>query len=137
MLPGIASPVIQAAALHQYPPVAPEWGHPLLTPYGKTIRVPASAFAKLRRLGAFLGKSNRLSPRIYQLIRPEFDCITEGLGRLLGKDLSGPSWVLCACKDCQRRAEESDRTALPGRNPLDDESTSALVREIVRKRKYS
>jgi hypothetical protein len=114
----------------------PEWGHPLLTPEGKTIRVPASAFAKLRRLGAFLGKSNRLSPKIYQLIRPEFDCITEGLGRLLGADLSGPSWVVCRCKDCQRRAAESDRTALPGRNPLDDERTSALVREIVRRRKH-
>jgi hypothetical protein len=33
-------------------------------------------------MGAFLGKSNRLSPRIYQLIQLEFDCITEGLGRL-------------------------------------------------------
>ena len=64
----------------------------------QTIRVPASAFAKLGRLGALLGNSNRLSPRIYQLIQPEFDCISEGLGRLLGEDLSGPSWVLCTCK---------------------------------------
>jgi hypothetical protein len=54
--------------------------------------VPAFAFRKLRQLGALLGNSNRLSPRIHQLIRPEFDCISEGLGRLLGKDLSGPSW---------------------------------------------
>ncbi len=113
-----------------------EWGHPLVTPDGQTIRVPAFAFQKLRQLGALLGNSNRLSPKIYQLIRPEFDCITEGLGRLLGADLSGPSWVLCMCKDCQRRAAESDHTALPGRNPMDDERTSALVREIVRKRKF-
>jgi hypothetical protein len=89
MLPGIAQPVIQATAMPQPPHIVPEWGHPLLTPDGKTIRVPAFAFAKLRRLGAFLGKSNRLSPRIYQLIQPEFDCIAEGLGRLLGEDLSG------------------------------------------------
>ena len=114
-----------------------EWGHPLITPDGQTIRVPAFAFSTLRRLGALRGNSNRLSPKIYQLIRPEFDCISEGLGLLLGKDLSGPSWVHCTCKDCQRRTEESDHTALPGRNPLDDGSTSALVREIVRKRKYS
>jgi hypothetical protein len=114
-----------------------EWGHPLITPDGQTIRVPAFAFTTLRRLGALMGNSNRLSPKIYQLIRPEFDCISEGLGRLLGQDLSGPSWVLCTCKDCQRRAEESDNTALPGRNPMDDERTSALVREVVRKRKYS
>jgi hypothetical protein len=112
-------------------------GHPLVTPDGQTIRVPASAFRRLRQLGALLGNSNRLSPKIYQLIQPEFDRISEGLGRLLGKDLSGPSWVLCACKDCQRKAAESDHTALPGRNPLDDERTSAIVREIVCKRKYS
>ena len=99
--------------------------------------MPAFAFRRLRQLGALLGNSNRLSPRIYEFVRPEFDCLSEGLGRLLGQDLSGPSWVLCACKDCQRRAAESDHTVLPGRNPLDDESTSALVREIVRNRKYS
>jgi hypothetical protein len=127
----------QATALPQPSPSlgALEWGHPLITPDGQTIRVPAFAFAKLRQLGALLGNSNRLSPEIYQLIRPEFDCISEGLGRLLGQDLSGPSWVNCTCKDCQRRTEESDRTALPGRNPLDDERTSALVREVIRKRK--
>jgi hypothetical protein len=115
----------------------PEWGHPLLTPDGKTIRVPASAFAKLRKLGAFLGKSNRLSPRIYQFIRPEFDCISEGLGRLLGEDLSGPSWVQCTCKNCQDRTAESDYTKLPGRNQLDDAGAEEIVNEIVRKRKYS
>jgi hypothetical protein len=137
MLPGIASPVIQATALPQPSPVVPEWGHPLLTPNGKTMRVPASAFAKLRRLGAFLGKSNRLSPRIYEVIKPEFDCITEGLERLLGEDLSGPSWVQCTCKSCQEKKAESDYTRLPGRNPLDDARAEEIVREIVRKRKYS
>jgi hypothetical protein len=137
MLPGIASPVIQATALTQPPSVVPEWGHPLITPEGKTIRVPASAFAKLRRLGALLGKSNRLSPRVYQLISPEFDCITEGLGRMLGEDLSGPNWVLCSCKSCQDIKAESDRTWLPGRNHLDEARTEEIVREIVRKRKYS
>ena len=118
-------------------PVAPEWGHPLVTPEGKTVRVPAFAFRKLRQLGALLGNSNRLSPRVYEFVRHEFDCLGEGLGRLLGQDLSGPSWVLCACKDCQRKAAESDHTALPGRNPLDDARTEEIVREIVRKRKYS
>ena len=99
--------------------------------------MPASAFRRLRRLGALMGKSNRLSPRIYEFVRPEFDCLNEGLGRVLGQDLSGPSWVHCMCKDCRRKAAESDHTALPGRNPLDDERTSALVMEIVHKRKYS
>ncbi|HYA41352.1 MAG TPA: hypothetical protein VEF34_08620 [Syntrophobacteraceae bacterium] len=56
----------RAAALPQLPlsPVLPEWGHPLITPDGRTIRVPAFAVAKLRRLGALLGKTNRLSPSV-------------------------------------------------------------------------
>jgi hypothetical protein len=98
--------------------------------------MPAFAFAKLRQLGALLGNSNRLSPKIYQFIRPEFDCISEGLGRLLGEDLRGPSWVLCTCKDCQRRTEESDRTLLPGRNPLDDVRAEEIVKAVTAKRKY-
>ena len=96
----------------------------------------AFAFRKLRQLGALLGNSNRLSPRIYHFVRPEFDCLSKGLGRLLGENLNGPSWVLCTCKDFRRRTAESDHTALPGRNPLDDERTFALVREIVKNRKY-
>ena len=108
----------------------------MVTPDGQTIRVPAFAFAKLRQLGALLGNSNRLSPKIYQLIRPEFDCITEGLGRLLGANLSGPSWVLCACKDCQRRSAESDHTSLPGRNPLDAARAEEIVKAVTAKRKY-
>lgn len=128
----------RATALNQLPfsPETLEWGRPLVTPDGQTIRVPAFAFRKLRQLGALLGNSNRLSPKIYQLIRPEFDCISEGLGRLLGKDLSGPSWVLCRCKDCRRRAEESDHTVLPGRNPLDDARAEEIVKAVTAKRKY-
>jgi hypothetical protein len=131
--------VTQATALPKllFSHETPEWGHALITPDGKTIRVPAFAFRKLRQLGTLMGNSNHLSPKIYQLIRSEFDCISEGLGLLLGEDLSGPSWVLCTCKDCQQRKAELDRTALPGRNLIDDEQTSALVREIVSKRKYS
>jgi hypothetical protein len=74
--------VTQAGALPQSPlsPGTLEWGHPLITPDGQTIRVPAFAFAKLRQLGALLGNSNLLSPKIYQLIQPELDCISEGLG---------------------------------------------------------
>jgi hypothetical protein len=108
----------------------------LLTPEGKTIRVPASAFAKLRQLGALLGNSNRLSAKVYQLIRPEFDCIAEGLGRLLGEDLSGPSWVLCTCRSCHSKAAESDHTALPGRNPLDEAYAEEIVKTVMARRKY-
>jgi hypothetical protein len=114
----------------------PEGGHPLVTPQGGTIRVPAFALRKLRQLGALLGNSNRLSPRIYEFVRTEFNCLGEGLGRLLGNDLSGPSWVLCTCKDCQRKAGESDHTALPGRNPLDDARAEEIVKAVTARRKY-
>jgi hypothetical protein len=128
--------VTQATALTQSPfsPGTLEWGHPLLTPDGQTIRV--LAFRKLRQLGALLGNSNRLSPIIHQLIKPEFDCISEELGRLLGANLNGPSWVLCTCKDCQRRAEESDHTALPGRNPLGEAYAEEIVKTVMARRKY-
>jgi hypothetical protein len=99
--------------------------------------VPAYAFRKLRQLGALMGNSNRLSPRIYEFVRPEFDCLSEGLGRLLGENLRGPSWVLCTCKDCQRKVAESDHTALPGRNPLDDARTEEIVKSVTARRKYS
>lgn len=70
-----------------------------MTSEGKVICLPAFAFRKLRQLGALLGNNNRLSPRFYEFGRPEFDCLSEGLGRLLGEDLSGLSWVLCACNE--------------------------------------
>jgi hypothetical protein len=38
--------MIQATAMLQPPAVVPEWGHPLLTPDGRTIRVPASALVE-------------------------------------------------------------------------------------------
>ena len=44
---------------------------------------------------------------------------------------------LGSCKDCRRRAAESDHTSLPGSNAPGDGSTSALVRGIIRRRKYS
>ncbi len=109
----------------------------MVTPQGETIRVPAFAFQSLRRMGLLLGNSNRLSPRVYQFLDASLDAITTAaLRRLLGADLSGPEWVLCTCKDCQRRAAESDRTALPGRNPLDDARAEEIVKEVVAKRKY-
>jgi hypothetical protein len=125
-----------------------DWGHPLVTPEGETIRVPSFALAKLPQLGVLARNCNRLSPLVYELIRPEFDGIgakvrrragivtTESLRRLLGPDLSGPQWVVCTCKDCKRRAADTDNTALPGPNPLESERISALVRDVTRKRRH-
>ena len=94
-----------------------EWGHPLLTPDGEQIRLPQSAFAKLRRLG--LLEKNRLhglqqiSERVFMLMHSDYDGLMDGLRQLLGHDLSGAAWVLCGCRDCHRREEERDKVALP------------------------
>ena len=72
----------QAKAL-PYLTAVPEWGHPPITPEGATIRVPAFAFRNLPELGAWLGKSHRLSPRAYEFVQPQFDCLSEKLGQLL------------------------------------------------------
>jgi hypothetical protein len=85
---------------------------------------------------------------IYELLRPEFDAVsaktvrrkgkitTASIRCILGSDLSGPVWVICSCKECQRKKPEIDRTPLPGRNPLDDARVDELIRELVRRRKY-
>lgn len=120
----------------------------MITPGDCTIRAPSFALAQLRRLGAFRGKTNRLLPLVYKFLRPEFDALTarirrrggkaamDGIRRLLGPDLSGPAWVICSCKECQRKKAEADRTPLPGRNLLDEARVEDLIRELVRKRKY-
>ena len=85
-----------------------EWGHPLLTPDGREIRVPLKAFGTLRKLGLLMGNKNRLSERIYDYIETEYDSITEGLRLLLGDDLSGPRWCACDCRECQGKASDLD-----------------------------
>jgi hypothetical protein len=102
-----------------------QWGHPLLTPEGREIRVPAPAFRRLRRLGVLMRNSAQLSERIYELLDPQYDSITEGLRLLLGPDLSGPAWCRCDCKECRERASEADRTPLPGR------AWSSLLAELA------
>ena len=79
------------------------WGHALMTPEGKVICVPKWAFPKLRRLGVLEKNTARLSPAIYRLLEPSFDCLTDGLSKLLGRDCSGPDWVVCRCRECYER----------------------------------
>lgn len=81
--------------------IALYWGHPLVTPDGRTIRVPHSAFASLRKLGLLVRNKNRLSPLVYELLDPQYDCLAVGLRQLLGVDLSGPKWVMCNCHKCR------------------------------------
>jgi len=88
------------------PVVRLQWGHPLRTPEGDEIRVPKSAYPRLRQLGVLRvirGKTPSLKPSIYQLLDPAYDTLTDGLRHLLGSDCSGPSWCVCHCAECREK----------------------------------
>jgi hypothetical protein len=91
------------------------WGHALLvhdcadtecSKCTRSIRVPASVFPKLRRLGLLTGNRAELSPLIHTYLSKDFDALTDGLRHVLGSDLSGPSWLVCRCRACKTRTED-------------------------------
>lgn len=85
-----------------------DWGHKVFDPNGNPIRLPARAVTTLRRLGVLEKNRNlggfQISEAIYELLRSEYDPLTQGLRPLLGFDLSGPSTVKCGCRTCNRKA---------------------------------
>jgi hypothetical protein len=74
------------------------WGHGLITPEGREIRVPKLALVKLKRMGLLQRRRAQLSPLIYGIL--EHENLAEGLRQLLGGDLNGPAWVICNCAEC-------------------------------------
>ena len=80
-------------------------GHQLITPDGREIRVPASAFPKLRRLGLLERQRGlpKLVNRVLDLLEPEHEGLTLGLRRTLGRNLEGPTPELlnCDCRKCR------------------------------------
>jgi hypothetical protein len=114
--------------------VSPDWGHALLTPEGKEIRVPKSAFEPLRKLGVLERNRAQLKPIIYQLMDREYDDLLMGLRHMLGKDLGGPAWCVCHCQECRDRDLQTENIQMPGRkHPGID--TDKIVREIKARRK--
>jgi hypothetical protein len=114
--------------------VAPDWGHLLLTPDGNEIRVPKSAFESLRKLGVLERNRAQLKPIIYSLLDRKYDDLLMGLRQLLGRDLEGPAWCECHCRDCQRKESITDNTRLPGhKNP--GINTDRIVQEIKARRR--
>ncbi len=121
--------------------VTPEWGHSLLTPEGKEIRVPKSAFEPLRRLGALERNRAKLRPIIYQLLGREYDDLLMGLRHLLGINLNGPEWCVCHCRECRQIESQTENIRLPGQKlPVVDTQgmdTDKIVREVVSRRKIA
>ena len=93
------------------------WGHPLLSPEGVEIRLPQWAFTWLGGMG--LLTKNRESglrqilPLVHAFMEPECDGLMGGLRQLLGVNMEGPKWLICECRQCQRREEEADKTPAP------------------------
>src|SRR6267378_2562768 len=84
------------------------WGHKLFDPDGNPIQLPYRAIVQLRRLGVLQKNRNlggfQITEAIYELLRSEYDPLTEGLRPLLGPDVSGPATVKCGCAACNRKA---------------------------------
>lgn len=82
-----------------------ESGHPVLDPQGHTIRLPRQAIIKLRQLGLLQKRRGlpQISETIYVLLDSEYVSLIDGLARVLGKDCTGPEWVLCDCDECRYR----------------------------------
>lgn len=109
-----------AQAKNQYRPTADvrlEWGHPILTPDGREIRVP-NIFQYLKALGLVVRHQElglyQLRVAVYAMLAdPGYVPLLGPLRRLLGVDVSGPVWTQCYCRRCQRREEVRDRTRAP------------------------
>lgn len=111
-----------------------------MTPDGKEIRVPKFAFEPLRRLGVLERNRAQLKPLIYQLMDPLYDDLVMGLRQLLGPDLSGPNWCVCHCRECQKKATQTDNTSLPGQRFSGfyaGTDTDAIVREVRARRRIA
>jgi hypothetical protein len=123
--------------------VRPDWGHALLTPFvdksgretsPREIRVPRDAFQHLRKMGVLERNRAQLKPIIYGLLDPNYDDLLRGIGRLIGRDLSGPAWLVCKCYECQAKFSDLDHTRLPGRSTLEQDEASRIVREVKARR---
>ena len=118
-----------------------DWGHPLMTPDGRIIRIP-NVFEFLKDLDLIVRDRAtglpRLRPIIYEYLQSDYDSLlvlpknTVGsvsrgratrrerrrstglsLRQILGTDLSGPEAVCCNCGECIRKVEDADRTPMP------------------------
>jgi hypothetical protein len=98
-----------------------QWGHPILTPDGRVIRVP-NVFQFLEDLDLIVRDRttgfHRLRPIIHEYLQPDYESLMtlpdgRSLRRILGKDLTGPLAVECYCKECQAIVQDADRTPMP------------------------
>jgi hypothetical protein len=93
-----------------------DWGHEIVTPEGEIIRLPQSAFPRLRILGLLLPNRNaglfQISDAIYAFMHPDYEGLMGGLRQVLGKEMEGPLWLKCGCRQCQEKHEEADKTPL-------------------------
>jgi hypothetical protein len=118
----------------------PEWGHEILTPEGKAIRMPKYAFRLLRKLGVLEHNRAQLKPIIYQLLDRQYDDLLMGLRHLLGKYLDGPDWCVCHCRECQSKESQTDNTSLPGHKHPEsniEADTDRIIRDIKARRKIA
>lgn len=111
--------------------IVAEWGHLLITPDGRKIRVPAAVFPALRQIGCLIG-DRRLSPLVHKFMEPEYDALAVGLRLLLGRDLSGPAWLVCNCQECKERG--CDNVRMPKQPAPGYEDADRVVADVKARR---
>jgi hypothetical protein len=57
--------------------------------------------------------------------------------REIGADCKGPNVAKCKCRECQAKMADGDHTRLPGRNRLEQDEASKIVREIKARRRVA
>ncbi len=110
-------------------------GHEMMNHLGRRIRVTERTIEALEIRG-YLHRNRetglkQISPQNY-LVFVEAERATDWWHEL-GEDCSGPNVVVCRCPECQRLISDIDKTPLPGRNPLQDDEISRIVREVRNK----
>jgi len=114
--------------------VRPDWGHPIVTPDGREIRVPHWAMQELRKANFLVGNTAELKAVIYGALgKLQNNLISEDLSRVLGPDLSGPATVECYCGSCQKAHSDVDDTPLP-RGAVSRAIADRAIREARQKK---
>jgi hypothetical protein len=115
------------------PQIDAEWGHPIIGPRGERGRVPLFCYKILHQLGIKKRYSIHLSELIYEFMDPALDALSDGVRRVLGPDLAGPSWCVCHCKECGQKESDIDHTREPT-GPSADLHVDQILRDVRSKR---
>jgi hypothetical protein len=116
-------------------------GHEILNPFGVSILVSKITLRRLDMRGYLqrdraTGLKQIKPSAVGAFLHLERTTYHRELYSVLGPDFSGPTVVLCSCRECAGAAAELDKTPPPGRAKQESaEQADKLIREIKAKRR--